>query len=363
VLRPERPAGTFGGQNGAFRPCQAREKAALLEEKWAARVSLSTRTALVDRLVTALVDRLVGRRALMSIVRTASATLAAAAALGLGPGLTACGSATQPAAAWHPAASSPAAAQPDALAMLRQTGATPDPGTTSGEYDAYGELMATGSLPGGASASVYTSASQAAFSAEKSRAVGAYTGSDFTAGVVAIPAERTVIIVNSGSSGTWAKGAAPAQIAARVHGTVLLSTTPRAAVPPKTTQPKTTQPKTTQPTTQPSKAPAPAQPALTNGVAVVTQYYQDVSDKNYAAAWAIGGSNLAAQNGQTYDSWVAGYADTTASIGITSYGTWSNGAVWCYISAVQDSGTVNTYYGTYTVANGVIVSANIRQVG
>jgi hypothetical protein len=162
----------------------------------------------------------------MSIVRTASATLAGAAALGLGLGLTACGSATQPAAASHPAASSPAVTQPDALAILRQTGATPDPGTTSGEHDAYGNLMATGSLPGGASASVHTSASPAAFSAEKSRAVGTYTGSDFTAGVVAIPAEWTVIIVNSGSSGTWAKGVAPAQIAARVHGTVLLSTTP-----------------------------------------------------------------------------------------------------------------------------------------
>src|SRR5205814_3504706 len=66
-------------------------------------------------------------------------------------------------------ASSPPAAQPDALAILRQTGATPDPGTTSGEHDAYGNLMATGSLPGGASTSVHTSASQAAFSAEKSR--------------------------------------------------------------------------------------------------------------------------------------------------------------------------------------------------
>ena len=294
----------------------------------------------------------------MSIARTASATLAGAAALGLGLGLTACGSATQPAAASNPAASSPAAAQPDALAILRQTGATPDPGTTSGEHDAYGNLMATGSLPGGASASVHTSASQAAFSAEKSSAVSAYTGSDFTAGVVAIPAEWTVIIVNSGSSGTWAKGVAPAQIAARVHGTVLLSTTP-----PKTTPPKTTPPAAAPPTTQPSKTPAPVQPPLTNGVAVVTQYYQDVSDKNYAAAWAIGGSNLAAENGQTYASWVAGYADTTASISITSYGTWSNGTVWCYISAVQYSGAVNTYYGTYTVANGVIVSASIRQVG
>jgi len=295
----------------------------------------------------------------MSTVRTASAMLAGAAALGLGLGLTACGSATQPAAASHPAASSPAPGQPDALAILRQTGATPDPGTTSGEHDPHGNLMATGSLPGGASASVHTSASPAAFNAEKSSAVGAYTGSDFTAGVVAIPAKWTVIIVTSGSSGTWAKGVVPAQIAARVHGTVLLSTTPPKPTPPKTRPPTTAPPATT----PPSNTPAPVQPALTNAAAVVTQYYQDVSDKNYAAAWAIGGSNLAAENGQTYASWVAGYADTTASISIISYGTWSNGTVWCYISAVQYSGAVNTYYGTYTVANGVIVSASIRQVG
>ena len=280
----------------------------------------------------------------------------------VGLALTSSSPATQLAAASHPAVSSPAAAQPDVLAILRQTGATPDPGTTSGEHDAYGNLMATGSLPGGASVSVHTSASQAAFSAEKSRAVRAYTGSDFTAGVVAIPAEWTVIIVNSGSSGTWAKGVAPAQIAARVHGTVLLGTTPPAAAPPKTAPSKTAPPKTTTPPT-PSKTPAPVQPPLTNAAAVVTQYYQDVSDKNYAAAWAIGGSNLAAENGQTYASWVAGYADTTASISTTSYGTWSNGTVWCYISAVQYSGAVNTYYGTYTVANSVIVSASIRQVG
>lgn len=108
---------------------------------------------------------------------------------------------------------------------------------------------------------------------------------------------------------------------------------------------------------------APAQPAMTNAVAVVSQYYQDITNGDYQAAWAIGGASIAAQNGQSYAGWVAGYTDTTASIDITSYGTWSDGTVWCYISAVQLDGSVRTYYGTYSVSNGVIVSANIQQTG
>jgi hypothetical protein len=130
-----------------------------------------------------------------------------------------------------------------------------------------------------------------------------------------------------------------------------------------TATPKATHhPKAHHPKAHPQPA-APAQPAMTNGVSVVSQYYQDITDGNYQAAWAIGGSSIAAQNGQSYGSWVAGYSTTTASIDITSYGTWSDGTVWCYISAVQLDGSVRSYYGTYQVSNGVIVSANISQVG
>ena len=107
-------------------------------------------------------------------------------------------------------------------------------------------------------------------------------------------------------------------------------------------------------------ASAPAQPQLTNGPAVVLQYYQDVTDQEWSAAWAIGGSNIAAQNGQTYASWVAGYA-TTASISVIDSGTYSNGSVWTTISAAQTDGSARTYSGTYTVDNGVIVSASITQ--
>ena len=104
-------------------------------------------------------------------------------------------------------------------------------------------------------------------------------------------------------------------------------------------------------------APAPANPQLTNGVAIVSQFYQDLTNHDYWDAWQLGGDNI---GGSDYNGWVAGYA-TTASIDITSYGTWNDGTVWADISATQTDGSIRTYSGTYTVANSVIVSANITQ--
>jgi hypothetical protein len=104
-------------------------------------------------------------------------------------------------------------------------------------------------------------------------------------------------------------------------------------------------------------APAPA-PHLTNASAVVAQFYQDISDKDFQAAWVLGGDNL--NGGVGYSAWAAGYA-TTASVDLGTYGTWSDGTVWANITATQTDGTVKTYYGTYTVSDGVIVSAHITQ--
>jgi hypothetical protein len=109
------------------------------------------------------------------------------------------------------------------------------------------------------------------------------------------------------------------------------------------------------------KAPQPA-PALappSNPMAVVTQFYADISAHDYSAAWALGGDNI---GGTGYAGWVAGYQDTTASISLTSAENWGSGQVEAYISAVQLDGSVRAYYGTYTVRNGVIVSADITQL-
>ena len=53
---------------------------------------------------------------------------------------------------------------------------------------------------------------------------------------------------------------------------------------------------------------APAQPQLTDASAVVLRYHQDITDHDWHAAQALGGRNIAAQNGQTYDSWVSDLA-------------------------------------------------------
>lgn len=101
--------------------------------------------------------------------------------------------------------------------------------------------------------------------------------------------------------------------------------------------------------------PAPAQ--FTNSVAVVDQFYQDITDRNYAAAWALGGDNI---GGQDYASWVNGYA-TTASISLYDQSEFGSGQVRAYLSAVQADGTTRTYAGTYTVSGGVITGASITQ--
>jgi len=93
---------------------------------------------------------------------------------------------------------------------------------------------------------------------------------------------------------------------------------------------------------------------------VVTQFYQDITDQDYSAAWAIGGSNL--NGGVGYDAWVAGYS-ATASISLGTFSYFGSDQCSVDISALQTDGTVKTYSGTYTVENGVIVAANIVQTG
>jgi hypothetical protein len=103
---------------------------------------------------------------------------------------------------------------------------------------------------------------------------------------------------------------------------------------------------------------APAQPVLTNPEAVVDQFYQDITDGDYRAAWALGGDNIS--GGVGYDAWVAGYA-TTSSISLGTEQDLGSDQVSAVLYATQDDGTVSVYSGTYTVANGVIVAAEITK--
>ena len=89
------------------------------------------------------------------------------------------------------------------------------------------------------------------------------------------------------------------------------------------------------------------------------QFYQDLNAHNYRAAWKLGGSNLSGGSG--YGTWAAGYA-TTASISASTVQT-NHHTVSVSITATQTDGSVKTYAGTYTVANGAIAAANITQTG
>lgn len=91
---------------------------------------------------------------------------------------------------------------------------------------------------------------------------------------------------------------------------------------------------------------------------MVTQFYQDITDQDYQAAWALGGDNVS--SGVGYQAWVAGYA-TTASMTLGTFSYWGSDQVQVEITALQSDGSVNTYTGAYTVGNSVITSANIAQ--
>jgi hypothetical protein len=138
-----------------------------------------------------------------------------------------------------------------------------------------------------------------------------------------------------------------------------------------TMTPVTSHAKTVYVTPPPTTPPAPAVRAappvtpsarpptqVVNAEAVVAQFYQDITDKNYQAAWSLGGDNLS--GGVGYGQWVAGYA-TTASISLGTFSSFGSDQVAASLSAVQTGGSTTTYQGTYTVQNGVIVSANIVQ--
>ena len=177
--------------------------------------------------------------------------------------------------------------------------------------------------------------------------------------VVAIPAIALAAGISLAACGS---SKAPAAASAAIHTvTAAPAATPKAS--PTTAPPKAT---SAPPTPAPAKTvyvpatPAPAQPAyFTNSTAVVQQFYQDINNGDYSAAWALGGVNISSSNEAE---WAAGY-DTTVSVSLGTFSALGSDQVQASLSALQSDGTTNTYEGTYTVSGGVIVAANIVQTG
>ena len=112
-------------------------------------------------------------------------------------------------------------------------------------------------------------------------------------------------------------------------------------------------------TAPPVQSPAAPAPQFANAEAVVAQFYQDITDHNYQAAWQLGGDNI---SGTDYANWVAGYA-STASIALGTGSNFGSGQVQAALYATQTDGSVRSYEGTYTVTNGVIAAASVARTG
>ncbi|BAJ28801.1 hypothetical protein KSE_29890 [Kitasatospora setae KM-6054] len=182
---------------------------------------------------------------------------------------------------------------------------------------------------------------------------------------VGVPAAAAVLLATTaalagcGSGGGAGSGASPP---AAVTVTATPTPTPTVTVTPTPTPTVTVTPQTVTATPNPTVTVTTAKggnPTLTNATAVVTQYYQDITDHDYAAAWALGGRNI---GGSDYAGWVRGYA-TTARIYLGTSSEFGSGQVRAVIYAEQTDGSTRTYEGTYTVSGGVLVGASIRQTG
>ncbi|WP_433854738.1 hypothetical protein [Streptomyces kronopolitis] len=98
-------------------------------------------------------------------------------------------------------------------------------------------------------------------------------------------------------------------------------------------------------------------PTAEDASATVREYYQDINARDFTAAWELGGKNI---GGSSFSRWSSGY-DTTSSISLTAVNADSAGRVDAVLHATQSDGSVRVYHGTYTVSDGVIVSAHITQ--
>ncbi|MCQ4196354.1 hypothetical protein OH540_16210 [Streptomyces sp. BPPL-273] len=89
--------------------------------------------------------------------------------------------------------------------------------------------------------------------------------------------------------------------------------------------------------------------------ATVTAYFEAINDRDFATAWELGGKNL----DPDYDHFVAGF-ETTDRDDVTVNGT-TGDEVSVTVVAWDNDGTSATFEGTYTVSDGVITAADVRE--
>jgi hypothetical protein len=157
----------------------------------------------------------------------------------------------------------------------------------------------------------------------------------------------------SHSSTPTARSPAPAPVVTKT-----VTTTPTAAPTPAAPAAPATTAAPVAPVAPPA-APA-ADPNVTQPWAVVSAYYGDIESGDYAGAWALLNSGLT--TGQTYQQFADGFS-CTGSQDLSE--NWASGdEVNFNLAATDDcTGAVQDFSGTDTVQGGLIVAADVSQVG
>jgi hypothetical protein len=90
----------------------------------------------------------------------------------------------------------------------------------------------------------------------------------------------------------------------------------------------------------------------------VQAYYAAINNHQCGTAWNLGGNNLSAAQGQTYQQFCQGFS--TTSHDILTVDSVAGNAVTVTIVAQHADGSSQTYRGSYLVGNGVIQSASVQ---
>ena len=183
---------------------------------------------------------------------------------------------------------------------------------------------------------------------------------------VALPAAILLGVAACGSPGTVTVGlaspaashsatAAPRSAAPAPAVTKTVTMTPTAAA---TTAAPAAPARTAAPVAP--AAPPAADPNVSQPWAVVSAYYGDIESGDYAGAWALLDSGMT--TGQTYQQFVDGFA-CTGSQDLSE--NWTSGDEVNFNLAATDNctGAVQDFSGTDTVQGGLIVAADVSQVG
>jgi hypothetical protein len=183
-------------------------------------------------------------------------------------------------------------------------------------------------------------------------------------GVAACGSPGTVTVGLASPSASHSATAAPRSAAPAPAVTKTVTMTPTAA--PTTAAPATPAAPAAPATTAAPAAPvAPAaapgaDPNVSQPWAVVSAYYGDIESGDYAGAWALLDSGMT--TGQTYQQFVDGFSCTG---GQDLSENWASGDQVNFNLAATDNctGAVQDFSGTDTVQGGLIVAADVSQVG